>query len=178
MAHLNIILVDFCIRLQIPKYKRLLISWFQNIALIFLLLFQAITFIFKSLGVKGVGYLAQVVPSLLTVIRTSDPTFRDFLFQQLASLIGIVKQQIRNYLDGIIEVLKVRQHVVTCLLVLIWQNKSLLIMKMGQHIYTFSLWCNVYNDIQSLFKYCLFVSRFVKVFNCQGCFSTVPYVLQ
>lgn len=68
---------------------------------------------------KGVGYLAQVVPSLLTVIRTSDPTFRDFLFQQLASLIGIVKQQIRNYLDGIIEVLKVSQHVVTCLLVLI-----------------------------------------------------------
>ena len=73
-----------------------------------LLLLQAITFIFKSLGVKGVPYLAQVVPSLLTVIRTSDANFRDFLFQQLATLIGIVKQHIRNYLDGIIKVLKVR----------------------------------------------------------------------
>uniref|UniRef100_A0A0P4VNQ8 Serine/threonine-protein kinase TOR n=2 Tax=Scylla TaxID=6760 RepID=A0A0P4VNQ8_SCYOL len=67
---------------------------------------RAITFIFKSLGVKGVPYLAQVVPSLLTVIRTSDANFRDFLFQQLATLIGIVKQHIRNYLDGIIKVLK------------------------------------------------------------------------
>lgn len=76
---------------------------------IFILSSQAITFIFKSLGVKGVPYLAQVVPSLLTVIRTSDANFRDFLFQQLATLIGIVKQHIRNYLDGIIKVLKVRQ---------------------------------------------------------------------
>lgn len=76
---------------------------------IFILSFQAITFIFKSLGVKGVPYLAQVVPSLLTVIRTSDANFRDFLFQQLATLIGIVKQHIRNYLDGIIKVLKVWQ---------------------------------------------------------------------
>ncbi|XP_071544223.1 serine/threonine-protein kinase mTOR [Panulirus ornatus] len=67
---------------------------------------RAITFIFKSLGVKGVPYLAQVIPSLLTVIRTSDANFRDFLFQQLAMLIGIVKQHIRNYLDDIIEVLK------------------------------------------------------------------------
>ncbi|KAK8751728.1 hypothetical protein OTU49_009992 [Cherax quadricarinatus] len=67
---------------------------------------RAITFIFKSLGVKGVPYLAQVIPSLLIVIRTSDANFRDYLFQQLATLIGIVKQHIRNYLDDIIEVLK------------------------------------------------------------------------
>ncbi|XP_064091213.1 serine/threonine-protein kinase mTOR-like [Macrobrachium nipponense] len=67
---------------------------------------RAVTFIFKSLGVKGVPYLAQVIPSLLFVIRTSDANFRDYLFQQLATLIGIVKQHIRNYLDDIIEVLK------------------------------------------------------------------------
>lgn len=71
-------------------------------------IFQAVTFIFKSLGVKGVPYLAQVIPSLLYVIRTADANFRDYLFQQLATLIGIVKQHIRNYLDDIIEVLKVR----------------------------------------------------------------------
>ncbi|XP_027228160.1 serine/threonine-protein kinase mTOR isoform X1 [Penaeus vannamei] len=67
---------------------------------------RAVTFIFKSLGVKGVPYLAQVIPSLLYVIRTADANFRDYLFQQLATLIGIVKQHIRNYLDDIIEVLK------------------------------------------------------------------------
>ncbi|KAG7166823.1 Serine/threonine-protein kinase mTOR-like [Homarus americanus] len=67
---------------------------------------RAITFIFKSLGVKGVPYLAQVIPSLLIVIRTSDANFRDYLFQQLAMLIGIVKQHIWNYLYDIIEVLK------------------------------------------------------------------------
>ena len=35
---------------------------------------------------------------------------RDFLFQQLASLIGIVKQHIRNYLDDIFDMIKVLQH--------------------------------------------------------------------
>ncbi|CAL4086221.1 unnamed protein product, partial [Meganyctiphanes norvegica] len=67
---------------------------------------RAVTFIFKSLGVKGVPYLAQVIPSLLSVIRQSDASFRDYLFQQLATLIGIVKQHIRNYLTDIIQVLK------------------------------------------------------------------------
>ena len=62
---------------------------------------QAVTFIFKSLGIKAVPYISQVIPSMLTVIRTSDNTFRDFLFGQLGFLIGIVKQHIRNYLDDI-----------------------------------------------------------------------------
>ena len=43
---------------------------------------------------------------MMTVIRTSDNTFRDFLFQQLGSLIGIVKQHIRNYLDDIFNMIK------------------------------------------------------------------------
>lgn len=38
---------------------------------------QAITFIFKSLGIKCVPYLQQVMPSLLNVIRTSDNNFRE-----------------------------------------------------------------------------------------------------
>ena len=48
----------------------------------------------------------QVIPCMMTVIRTSDNNFRDFLFLQLASLIGIVKQHIRNYLDDIFEMIK------------------------------------------------------------------------
>ena len=38
---------------------------------------QAITFIFKSLGIKCVPYISQVMPNYLHVIRTSDPTFRE-----------------------------------------------------------------------------------------------------
>ncbi len=38
---------------------------------------QAITFIFKSLGLKCVPYLAQVMPAYLHVIKTSDTTFRE-----------------------------------------------------------------------------------------------------
>jgi FKBP12-rapamycin complex-associated protein len=38
---------------------------------------QAITFIFKSLGIKCVPYISQVMPAYLHVIRTSDATFRE-----------------------------------------------------------------------------------------------------
>ncbi|XP_054269929.1 serine/threonine-protein kinase mTOR-like [Macrosteles quadrilineatus] len=67
---------------------------------------QAITFIFKSLGIKCVPYISQVMPSFLNVIRTADVNFREFLFQQLAFLIAIVKQHIRNYLDDIFVLIK------------------------------------------------------------------------
>ncbi|KAL1494336.1 hypothetical protein ABEB36_009951 [Hypothenemus hampei] len=67
---------------------------------------QAITFTFKSLGIKCVPYIAQVLPSLLNVVRTADINFREFLFQQLAQLISIVKQHIRNYLDDICDLIK------------------------------------------------------------------------
>ncbi|KAK9883142.1 hypothetical protein WA026_001340 [Henosepilachna vigintioctopunctata] len=62
---------------------------------------QAITFIFKSLGIKCVPYIPQVMPSLLSAAKTGDVGFREFLFQQLAQLIVIVKQHIRNYLEDI-----------------------------------------------------------------------------
>ncbi|XP_017768823.1 PREDICTED: target of rapamycin [Nicrophorus vespilloides] len=67
---------------------------------------QAVTFIFKSLGIKCVPYISQVLPSYLNVVRTADINFREFLFQQLAHLISIVKQHIRNYLDDICLLIK------------------------------------------------------------------------
>lgn len=75
--------------------------------LIYCSLLQAVVFIFKSLGIKCVPYIPQVMPSLLNVIRTADINFREFLFQQLAVLIAIVKQHIRNYLDDIFKLIKV-----------------------------------------------------------------------
>ncbi|KAL5013846.1 hypothetical protein ScPMuIL_008116 [Solemya velum] len=67
---------------------------------------QAITFIFKSLGIKCVPYIQQIIPAYLTVIRTADPNFREFLFQQLGVIIAIVKQHIKNYLDDIFNLIK------------------------------------------------------------------------
>ncbi|XP_046989267.1 serine/threonine-protein kinase mTOR isoform X1 [Schistocerca americana] len=67
---------------------------------------QAVTFIFKSLGIKCVPYISQVMPSFLNVVRTADVNFREFLFQQLAVLIAIVRQHIRNYLDDIFTLIK------------------------------------------------------------------------
>ncbi|CAG0893117.1 unnamed protein product [Cyprideis torosa] len=62
---------------------------------------QAISFTFKSIGLKCVPYLPQVLPPLLNLIRTGDPPFKEFLFQHLGKLISIVGQHIRNYVDGI-----------------------------------------------------------------------------
>ncbi|KAH3893902.1 hypothetical protein DPMN_018054 [Dreissena polymorpha] len=67
---------------------------------------QAITFIFKSLGIKCVSYIQQVIPAYLTVIRPADQNFRDFLFQQLGLIIAIVKQHIKQYLDDIFALIK------------------------------------------------------------------------
>lgn len=71
------------------------------------MLLQAVTFIVKSLGVKCVPYIQQVMPSFLNVIRTAELSSLEFLFQQLATLIVIVKQHIRNYLEEIFNLIKV-----------------------------------------------------------------------
>lgn len=67
---------------------------------------QAVTFIFKSLGIKCVPYLSQVLPSLLGNVRTADMNLREFLFQQLSILIEIVKQHIICYMDDIFKLIK------------------------------------------------------------------------
>ena len=41
---------------------------------------QAITFIFKSLGIKCVSYIQQVMPAYLQVIQTCESTFREVNF--------------------------------------------------------------------------------------------------
>nr|CAD7398438.1 unnamed protein product [Timema poppensis] len=78
----------------------------QTLAQYHTMVVQAVTFIFKSLGIKCVPYISQVMPSFLNVVRSADVNFREFLFQQLAVLIAIVKQHIRNYLDDIFTLIK------------------------------------------------------------------------
>ncbi|KAK7093536.1 serine/threonine-protein kinase mTOR-like isoform X2 [Littorina saxatilis] len=67
---------------------------------------QAITFIFKSLQMKCVPYVQQVIPAYLSVIRSADPNFKEFLFQQLGVIIAIVKHHIKNYLEDIFALIK------------------------------------------------------------------------
>ena len=52
---------------------------------------QAIQFIYSSLGMKGVQYLPQLMPSYLNVIRTCDPSFREVILILNIVLIFIVK---------------------------------------------------------------------------------------
>ncbi|KAG5896959.1 hypothetical protein JTB14_024806 [Gonioctena quinquepunctata] len=67
---------------------------------------QAVTFTFKSLGIKCVSYIPQVLSKFVECVRTADVSFREFLFQQIAQLVAIVKQHIRNYLDDICDLIK------------------------------------------------------------------------
>ncbi|XP_059807691.1 serine/threonine-protein kinase mTOR isoform X1 [Hypanus sabinus] len=67
---------------------------------------QAVTFIFKSLGLKCVQFLPQVMPTFLNVIRVCDANTREFLFQQLGMLVSFVKIHIRPYMDDIFALIK------------------------------------------------------------------------
>jgi FKBP12-rapamycin complex-associated protein len=71
---------------------------------------QAVMFIFKSLGLKCVPYLDQVVPPFLQVIRNTDPSQREFFLGQLGALISIVKQHIRKFLDQIFGLIEENWH--------------------------------------------------------------------
>jgi FKBP12-rapamycin complex-associated protein len=65
---------------------------------------QAVMFILRSLGLKCVSFLHQIIPPFLHVMRHYDSSLRETLFQQLGVLVSIVKQNMRTYLDPIFEV--------------------------------------------------------------------------
>ncbi|XP_072012516.1 serine/threonine-protein kinase mTOR isoform X6 [Engystomops pustulosus] len=76
---------------------------------------QAITFIFKSLGLKCVQFLPQVMPIFLSVIRLCDNNAREkraglmspqFMFQQLGMLVSFVRSHIRPYMDDIFALIR------------------------------------------------------------------------
>ncbi|MEE6485217.1 hypothetical protein FKM82_014211 [Ascaphus truei] len=82
---------------------------------------QAITFIFKSLGLKCVQFLPQVMPTFLSVIRLCDSNIREshqpspqrtglmspqFMFQQLGMLVSFVRSHIRPYMEEIFALMR------------------------------------------------------------------------
>ncbi|KIW48583.1 uncharacterized protein PV06_01155 [Exophiala oligosperma] len=67
---------------------------------------DAVVTIFKTIGMKCVPFLGQIVPGFLAVIRSSHPTRLESYFNQLAVLVNIVRQHIRAFLPEIIAVIR------------------------------------------------------------------------
>ena len=67
---------------------------------------QAIMYIFQTLGLRCVSFLPQIIPGIINVMHTCQPSMLKFYFQQLGALILIVKQHIRPFLLEIFEVIK------------------------------------------------------------------------
>lgn len=66
---------------------------------------EAIMNIFRTLGLECVSFLDRIIPAFLEVIRDCPPSRLESYFNQLATLVSIVRQHIRNYLPQIIETL-------------------------------------------------------------------------
>ncbi|ODA76987.1 hypothetical protein RJ55_07504 [Drechmeria coniospora] len=71
---------------------------------------EAIMNIFRTLGLECISFLDRIIPAFLHVIRSSPSTRLESYFNQLATLVSIVRQHIRNYLPDIIEVLQEYWH--------------------------------------------------------------------
>lgn len=67
---------------------------------------QALTCIFENLKLSCVPFISDVIPSFIAVIRSSESTFREFLFQQLCKLVCITQQHIRDFLEDIFQLIK------------------------------------------------------------------------
>lgn len=67
---------------------------------------DAIVTIFKTLGLKCVPFLGQIIPGFIMVIRGSPSSRLESYFNQMAILVNIVRQHIRAFLPEIIEVVR------------------------------------------------------------------------
>ncbi|KAL4860725.1 hypothetical protein BDV12DRAFT_90500 [Aspergillus spectabilis] len=67
---------------------------------------DAIVTIFKTLGLKCVPFLGQIIPAFISVIRSSPPSRLESYFNQMAILVNIVRQHIRAFLPQLIDVIR------------------------------------------------------------------------
>ncbi|SCZ93158.1 BZ3500_MvSof-1268-A1-R1_Chr6-2g08497 [Microbotryum saponariae] len=67
---------------------------------------DAIIYIFRSLRLKVVTFLPQVLPVYLNVMRTCPVGLQEFYFQNLSQLIQMVKQHVRNHLAPILAIVR------------------------------------------------------------------------
>ncbi|KAL8826647.1 MAG: hypothetical protein Q9170_007322 [Blastenia crenularia] len=64
---------------------------------------DAIVTTFKTLGLKCVPFLGQIVPSFIAVIRSAPQTRLEAYFNQISILVTIVKKHIRPYAASLVE---------------------------------------------------------------------------
>ena len=62
--------------------------------------------IFKSLGIRCVPFLDQIVPYLLQVARKCGPGLRESLLQQLSLLTSIVHHNIAPFLPALFDIIR------------------------------------------------------------------------
>lgn len=67
---------------------------------------QAIMYIFRTLGLRCVPFLPQIIPGILNVMKTCPTSMLKFYFQQLSALILIMRQHIRPFLPEIFDVIR------------------------------------------------------------------------
>jgi len=67
---------------------------------------EAIVQIFKTLGLKCIPYLAEIIPSFVAVMRAATPTRLEPYFNQLSILVSVVRVHIRNYVTPLIELVE------------------------------------------------------------------------
>jgi FKBP12-rapamycin complex-associated protein len=67
---------------------------------------QAIMLIFKSLGMRCVPFLDQIVPYLLQVARRCGPGLRESLLQQFVLLTSIVHHNVAPFLPALFEIIR------------------------------------------------------------------------
>lgn len=65
---------------------------------------QTIIHIYQTLGLSCITFLPQIVPAFLSAMHTCPQSLLDYYFQQLCTLISIVKQHIRPYVNDIYKV--------------------------------------------------------------------------
>ncbi|OIW11181.1 hypothetical protein TanjilG_22988 [Lupinus angustifolius] len=66
---------------------------------------ESLMFIFKSMGLGCVPYLPKVLPDLFHTIRTCDENLKDFITWKLGTLVSIVRQHIRKYLQDLLSLI-------------------------------------------------------------------------
>ncbi|KAJ1388343.1 Tetratricopeptide-like helical domain superfamily [Sesbania bispinosa] len=62
----------------------------------------SLMFIFKSMGLGCVPYLPKVLPDLFHTVRTCEDNLKDFITWKLGTLVSIVRQHIRKYLQDLL----------------------------------------------------------------------------
>ncbi|KAF6172500.1 hypothetical protein GIB67_007013 [Kingdonia uniflora] len=63
---------------------------------------SSLMFIFKSMGLGCVPYLPKVLPDLFHIVRTCEDGLKEFITWKLGTLVSIVRQHIRKYIQELL----------------------------------------------------------------------------